>query len=352
MKVLIVMRTLYPETEILEKAVEEFRNTTGLNIMVVAEQYRNHAGGHADAVVRLGANDIHREFVVEIKTRLTQATLGAAVLQLKDFPQKGLIIAEYVNPNMADRLKEMGIAFMDTAGNAYVNEPPLFIFVKGNKLEGIPGKQTQTRAFQPTGLKVIFALLCQPRLIDAPYRDIAKAAKVALGTVGWVLTDLREAGYLIDMGVRGRRLADKNKLIDRWATAYPEKLRPKLFLGRYMADQPQWWENAGLHYLQAYWGGEVAAAKITQYLKPQLVTIYTKEKPAELILENRLRKDPKGNVEILKVFWDTEYNRPQPDLVPPLLVYADLLATGDARNIETARIIYDQEITRLIGEDR
>jgi hypothetical protein len=346
------VRTLYPETEILEKAVEKFRDTTGLNITVVAEQNRDHAGRHADAVLRVGANDIHREFVAEIKTRLTQATLGAAVLHLKNFPQKGLIVAEYVNPNMADRLKEMDVAFMDTAGNAYLNEPPLFIFVKGNRPEGIPGRRTQTRAFQPTGLKVIFALLCQPPLINAPYRDIAKAANVALGTVGWVFTDLREAGYLIDMGGRGRRLADKKKLIDRWTTAYPEKLRPKLLLGRYMADQPEWWENAKLHNLQACWGGEVAAAKMTQYLRPQLVTIYTREKPAELILENRLRKDPNGNVEILKVFWEKEYNRPHPDLAPPLLVYADLLATGDARNIETAGIIYDQEITRLVGEDR
>ena len=35
-------------------------------------------------------------------------------------------------------------------------------------------------------------------------------------------------------------------------------------------------------------------------------------------------------------------------LPPPLLVYADLMATGNDRNIETARIIHDKFIRRLI----
>jgi hypothetical protein len=38
--------------------------------------------------------------------------------------------------------------------------------------------------------------------------------------------------------------------------------------------------------------------------------------------------------------------------VPPLLIYADLMATGDAKAIEAAEIIYDNYIARLIREDR
>jgi len=56
-------------------------------------------------------------------------------------------------------------------------------------------------------------------------------------------------------------------------------------------------------------------------------------------------------IEILNAFWNFEYDWQYHDLVPPLLIYADLLATTDARNIETAKIIYDQEIIRLIRED-
>jgi hypothetical protein len=37
-------------------------------------------------------------------------------------------------------------------------------------------------------------------------------------------------------------------------------------------------------------------------------------------------------------------------MVHPLLVYADLMATGNQRNIETARMIYDQHIIQLVRE--
>ena len=39
-------------------------------------------------------------------------------------------------------------------------------------------------------------------------------------------------------------------------------------------------------------------------------------------------------------------------IAPPLLVYADLMATGDDRNIETAGIIYDKYLVRPDRQDR
>ena len=339
------------QTELLKKALEKFNKTTGMKINLIGEEYAVTPNLKADAIVRFTEHGIDKEFVVEVKTKLTTATLGGAVMQLKRFPQKGLIITDYVNPNMAERLKEMDIPFIDIAGNAYINEPQVFVYIKGERPVEIYHKETQIRIFQPTGLKVLFAFLCRPELINAPYRDIAKAAKVALGAVGWILTDLKKTGYLIDMGKRGRRLVEKKKLIDRWVMAYPEKLRPKLIVGRYKADNLNWWRDTIIKNFQAYWGGEIAAAKLTQHLKPEFATIYAIEKTAHLLLENKLKTDIHGNVEILNVFWNFKYDWQYLDLVPPLLIYADLLATTDARNIETAKIIYDQEIIRLIRED-
>ncbi len=39
------------------------------------------------------------------------------------------------------------------------------------------------------------------------------------------------------------------------------------------------------------------------------------------------------------------------DMVNPILIYADLIATGDQRNIETAKVIYDQYLIRYFRED-
>ncbi len=90
---------------------------------------------------------------------------------------------------------------------------------------------------------------------------------------------------LVDMGKLGRRLANKEKLIERWVTTYPELLRPKLVLGHYKAADRNWWKQMPLHNFQAYGGGEVAAAKLTKYLKPERVTVYTRGKPGNCCLQ-------------------------------------------------------------------
>jgi hypothetical protein len=69
------------------------------------------------------------------------------------------------------------------------------------------------------------------------------------------------------------------------------------------------------------------------------------------VLKNRLRKAEQGNVEILTLYWNFKYELADRDIVPPILVYADLMATGDHRNIETAAIIYEKYIGRFIREN-
>lgn len=64
---------------------------------------------------------------------------------------------------------------------------------------------------------------------------------------------------------------------------------------------------------------------------------------------NRLRKDATGDVDIIKAFWHFDYSWDYRELTPPLLVYADLLATANDRNIETGKIIYEQHLARLVG---
>lgn len=353
---LVTMKIEQQEEEILNQALAAFRATAcnernGLRIEIEAMEPVADDGYRYDALLRFARDGNTEIFAAEVKKRLTTATMGAAMNQLERYPRQGLLVTEYVNPIMAERLRKLDMAFLDTAGNAYLNTPFMYVFSKGNKLAEPLGKTSKTRAFQPTGLKVVFALLCQPALVNAPYRDIATAAGVALGTVGWVMTDLKEQGYLIDMGKRGRRLTERERLVQRWVTAYPEQLRPKLLTGRYTIPDTGIWMDTVIEDYQACWGGEVAAAVLTRYLRPEHLTIYVKERTADLQLEMQLRKDPNGNVELLNIFWGKGCEQPDHNVAPPLLVYADLLATGDPRNIETAKLIYEQHLDRYISED-
>jgi len=72
------------------------------------------------------------------------------------------------------------------------------------------------------------------------------------------------------------------------------------------------------------------------------VTLYVDGKPDRVILANRLRPDVKGEIEIVDAFWATDDSRQTDDIAPPLLVYADLMATSDPRNIESAKLIRDR----------
>lgn len=348
------------EAETLRNALEAFRKTT----KIAAEVDPTYAltddlTRRADVLIRIVWQDVELRFFAEIKNTLTPATLGAAVRQFRNanapqprqYAERGLLVTRHVTPQMADRLKEMDIPFIDTGGNAYINAAPVLIFIKGNKPAQAVRTQRPAHAFQPTGLRVVFALLCKPGLEKAPFREINKTANVALGTVGWVMRDLREMGCLVEMGKRGRRLARKQDLVHRWAQTYPDRLRPKLLMGRYRGPDVEWWRTAGLGDVEGYWGGETAAAMLTRYLKPRTVTIYARQPVGKLLLKYGLRKDPEGDIEILKAFWDFKFEWGHPEMVPPFIIYADLLATGDPRNIETAEMVYEREITRLVGED-
>jgi len=337
------------ERDVLHMAIEMFRKNTGLTLEI--EPYPVQATYRPDAVIRIKWKDLEFFFEAEIKNNITRATLGGAAQRLNLFKEKGILIARYITPQIADELRKMNIPFIDTAGNAYINEPPLFIFLKGNKLAHVYHVNRPTRTFRPAGLQVLFALLCNPGLENAPYREIAQKANVALGTVGWIIDDLKRLTYLSEMKLKKRKLIRKEDLLNRWVTAYPEQLRPKMMIGLYHVDNLGWWKNAEIENFNVFWGGEVAAAWLTEYLKPQKITIYANQPIGRFLMKNKMKKDPNGDIEILRVFWNFETEELDKNVVPPLLIYADLLATGDARNIETARMIYEKELNRYIRED-
>ncbi len=121
------------------------------------------------------------------------------------------------------------------------------------------------RLFRPGGLKLIFALLNNPGMEKATYRDMAKAANVALGTVDYVITDLKELGFLIDMGKKGRQLLKTEQFLRRWVEAYPENLKPKLVQEKFRTDAHNWWKDIQWSASDLFWGGDISATCLTGF---------------------------------------------------------------------------------------
>lgn len=328
--------------------MDAFERQTGITLELLKE-------GPEKKKLRLKTQGTTAELEVMVFEGGVLAVNGMLVLyrRLQDL-ERHIMVVQQVTADKANDLRKDGIQFIDTAGNGYINQPPLYVFIKGNKTQGVTKTPVVNRVFKQTGLRVLFALLCNQGMENETYRTIAAKTKVALGMVNWVMKDLNELGFLMEVG-KGRmkqvRLIQKEKLLERWITAYAEQLRPKMVLGRYRGAEG-WWHQAVLKPEYALWGGEVAAEKLTNYLKPQNITVYVdKDNPAAVLIPNRLKKDPEGDVELVARFWQPDTIAPHGDTVHPILVYADLMATGNQRNIETARIIYDEYILQLVREN-
>jgi len=157
---------------------------------------------------------------------------------------------------------------------------------------------------------------------------------------------MRERRDLIERhGEPGLQFTDKDRMIDEWTTLYPSLLRGSLELGR--TDMADWWRDVPEMPDRCRFGGEPAAAMLTGYLKPATFTLYcANEVPREWITKARLRPDRDGNIEFLKspIRFTAAAEYPQ-NPVPPLLVYADLVASGDSRTLETARLLREQYLS-------
>ena len=313
----------------------------GIEVVQLAPQL---GAARADALIRVRYGDQEVLYAAEVKRGIRPATLGAVTQQLAHLGQPALLVTNYVTPPLADALKQRGIAFLDEAGNAYLNHPPSLIWVKGQRPKQKNGANPTTRTFNPGGLQVIFPLLCHPEWANRPYREIAKMAGVAHGTVGWVLAELPKLGFMAEVGGK-RRLLQPERLLQQWVEAYARTLRPRLLIGRFHTDQLDWHKTLDPGKYGYLLGGEPAAARLTQHLRPGTITLYGPKVEPRFLLDQRLRPDQQGKVEILRRFW--KFDDDHPLLTPLPLIYADLVAIGDARCMETAKLIYGDIIARF-----
>jgi len=344
----IVMRMPTPtrEFEVLRKALAALPRTTGLHGRIDEAEPPPRTCG--DALIEVETAHRAFPFVAEVKDVRHFATVGLVKEQL-DCAKRGtrpLLVAPYITRALAEHCRKLNLPFLDTAGNAYLEAPGLMVYVTGEPRPADAQNQARYRAFTAAGMKLLFVMLCQPQLAEGTYRDLAWAAGVALGAVGPVVRDLETRGFLVQRDKKV--LTNTRKLIDEWVARFPDTLRPKLLRRRYQADADRLLA-LDLQAHHGYWGGEVAAQRLTGYLRPERFTLYIEDDDKTLLTQARMRLDPNGNTEILQAFWNLPPDDKYPDLVPPLLAYADLMATEDGRNLETARLIYDKFLEPMQG---
>ena len=266
--------------------------------------------------------------------------------QLKELQDKVgplMLVAERLYPIIKKLLNEAGIDWIDVAGNIHLEEGETLIWIDHHTTT--PIQQKKNRAFTKTGLKVVFLFLHDEAWLNKTYREIAEAADVALGNIKHVLDGLKEHDFVYAKNKNVLMLKNRDKLLDHWITAFGDELKPRIQKGRYNfinKETEQNWRNLPLCE-QDQWGGEPAADLLTNDLKPVEYILYTKKNRAELMKELKLLPDENGKVKIRVPYWTIEDNLP--NIAPRLVVYTDLMITGDPRNIKIAKEIYEETPT-------
>lgn len=301
-------------------------------------------------------------YFLEIKRGLSLPRLEHLILQLQGYSRhakaRPLLLADYLPPRLQERLVEAGVNFVDQAGNMYIDRPgKLYIRIQGARpkrlQEAKPG-----RLSQPSGLQVVFVLLAEPRAVTMPYRELAKASGVALGSVAQVTRELKGKGYLVQKGRDEWFLTRKRELFDVWLGGYGDLLRPKLVVGRFQPPQRdvgqtlvELQKEAKATGIEWALTGGFGAYVLTRHFRGDQLGFFVSEWPAGLAKRLKWLPSQHGPVTVLRRFSPlVQFSRKDASQMPvahPLLVYAELVFQGRERELEAAKLLYDRYLGPL-----
>ncbi len=264
-----------------------------------------------------------------------------------------LVLGPRVHESTAETLRSRGIWYVDGVGNAFIRDRGLVVDVRGRRgptmapKNGVSHVGAAQNPFTPKRAQVVLALLSRPDLVDAPFREIADSAGVSVGMAKGSLDTLESAGFVLRTAL-GRKLIRTEELFDLWAASYPGGLGRSTVLFVATGDAQSWSRPAGIDYAIS---GEQAVGG--QIQNPQSLVLYvdngdgSKQPPSDLIRANRWRRDPHGNIVVRTLFWRDLRIDGNAELAPDALIYADLLASRESRQIEVARNLR-RRVARLL----
>lgn len=252
-----------------------------------------------------------------------------------------LVIGPRIHESSAETFRARGVWYLDEAGNAYVRHPGLVLDVRGRRGAQSPIHDEHLTVdgprnpFTPKRAQVVLVLLSKPELADAPFREIADRAGVSIGMVKSTVDTLQITGFFEHTAAH-RRLVRGGELLDLWASAYPGGLGRANTLLVAHGDVQNWSLPEGVTVAVS---GEQAVPDVIRH--PESLVLYVdtgrdKRPPPDLIRKNRWHRDPHGNVVIRKLFWRNLSNDRDSGVAPAALVYADLLASHEPRQVEVA----------------
>ncbi|MDD2814313.1 MAG: type IV toxin-antitoxin system AbiEi family antitoxin [Thiotrichaceae bacterium] len=294
-----------------------------------------------EAHIRMNNGDEFK-FAVVFKKLHRKESLDIFIQQkdsyCKDIKLPLLLICSPLTPFLAEYCENNKINYIDTVGNARIHIAGLHIMIEGKK----PSHNLTYEGRRITGItegimKLLFVILSEPTmLLTKNYRQLAGLANISLGMVSKSFYYLTQRGFYRKTSTGGR-LISVPELMKLWLKEYAFVIKPKL--KGVMVICTEQWENIPMAEGD-YWGGEVAAAKISNKLYPERLQLFTHQALQQRLAKLRMKPSKNGNLWLVSAFWGKGFELNEQAKV--MLAIAELLASQDDRNIEVAEFLDEQ----------
>ena len=270
-----------------------------------------------------------------------------------------ILISGHVNPSIAADLREKGLNFIDVQGNAHIHiKNFLFIDREGRKPVSVP-QEKYPSIFNPKGMQLLYILLIDKTKLDATVRTLASLAGVSKDRASSGMRELRRTGRIIETAKNHFLFSDKQSLLEQWLSHYNERFRSSLILGSYRMA-PSIEENLPVILASTLPGNRYAigGARGSDLLIPHYkgLTAEIYIQPEDIAtVQKALKLIPSAetNITLFRLFSDEvifhETDIPY-SVAHPLLIYSELLFRKSDRAEETAQLIFDQFLNKMIHE--
>jgi hypothetical protein len=203
-----------------EYALRERLKEAGLKISDLQSQPKIF-NGVPDFVARADIDGREIELIIEVKERPHLVGLRLAADAMKQYAgpnQIPMVAAQFMGPNRRALLKEMGIGYIDMAGNIYLRAPGVFI-EREEKRNPFGYGREGLNPYSDKASIILRVLMNEPSR-KWKIREIARAGDINPGWASRVVDNLVERGFIEFSRQNGIALLRGEDMLKEWADIY------------------------------------------------------------------------------------------------------------------------------------
>ena len=333
-------------TSLVEEALDALRRRTGI-VSTFSVSRMGRPGDETDGVVELRRGTHRARFDVVVKATFRQSHIARLREGVVERGARALLVTRHVSSALAEKMQRVGMPFVDSAGNAFIDTDDWFVLATG---ASAPKKEPVRHSLSPATWKVAYTLLRQPGAMGFTIRELAEHAGTSHGAAHTALRAMAERGWVEDLGRRGRVVVNPEALWRAWEVGYGDRLSRKLFVTMAVTpggDSMQSWLQGVRTRLQgnSLLGGEAGAQLMGADILATTAVVHVRRWTPSVMRQLGLlpSREERSPVVIRETFGHVNHDPADPQLADRMLIRAELMAINDER-LDSTRLFLTKAI--------